>query len=220
MPGDVFTVIAALLGGAAGAIGGQVIGHLLERKRTAAVNRSQLVGGYLWQMQDASESLWRRLQNLAEQPGPTVIRDTYYEESTLYAIARFLAQKQRLGADGVYALVSGPRGPAGDRLRRSLESVERELGRDAGGGNAFYRYNRLALAETAMRHTEGGTALAGYQDFVAKVKEDVNAEFVAPAREFVRNLDEPTLRKLMEATEDAGRTLAATTGLRWLNQPG
>ena len=54
--------------------------------------RKSLANRYLLQLQDAIESLWRRLANVKEGGGGEKrMEDEYYEVSSLYALACVLA---------------------------------------------------------------------------------------------------------------------------------
>jgi hypothetical protein len=64
--------------------------------------RRALVGRHLWQLQDAAETLWYRLQNLKDQGGRYVMTEDYFAETTVYALGRVLAVERIFGLEGVY----------------------------------------------------------------------------------------------------------------------
>src|SRR5437870_10810424 len=74
----------------------------LAEESEKAKRRSALVSRYLFQLQDAVEALWFRLNNLSAQGGRAVMDKTYFEMTTLYALGRVLASERILALEGVY----------------------------------------------------------------------------------------------------------------------
>lgn len=128
-PLEMNTWIAALIGAVIGSIGGQLVASIYDRRRTRIANRRITVSRYLVQLQDAIESLAARASNVSRQGGLAVMKSEYYLESTLFALALFLAQKRRLVTDGAYAQVADFDEGLATELENNLEEVESILGR-------------------------------------------------------------------------------------------
>jgi hypothetical protein len=65
------TVLAALIGAVIGSLGAVLVEAHLKRRAEETARRQILVRRYLFQLQDAAESLWFRLYNL-NFPGRSV----------------------------------------------------------------------------------------------------------------------------------------------------
>jgi hypothetical protein len=80
---EAFTAVGAALAGAVAAFAFQRLSA--ERDR-----RELLLRRYLAQLQDASESLWYRLENLAYKSASTVTDPEYLITTTMYTLGRAL----------------------------------------------------------------------------------------------------------------------------------
>src|SRR5437764_3214544 len=87
----VSTIVAALIGSVIGSVGAVLTDHWLTGRSEKFHRRELLVQRYLFQLQDALETLYYRLHNLAKRSGRSVMSDEYFEKSTLYALGRVLA---------------------------------------------------------------------------------------------------------------------------------
>src|SRR5438067_237204 len=76
-----------------------------DREHMAAQRRQALARQYLFGLQDAAESLRRRLHNWAEEGGQGFSDSHdpgYWDITTLYAVARALAAERLLAVEAVY----------------------------------------------------------------------------------------------------------------------
>jgi hypothetical protein len=65
MPTYVATLLGALIGAVIGSVGAAIVSHWLTLRREEIRAREYLVQRHLFQLQDATETLWYRLHNLA-----------------------------------------------------------------------------------------------------------------------------------------------------------
>jgi hypothetical protein len=137
-----------LIGAIAGAISAAVLrllDDIIRRRGERDRERQELIGRYLLQLQDSVESLWYRLNNLANRLGGKIVSDQYFKMSMLYALGLVLAYKRILLLDGIYPKLEQLYHGMGDGLRMELQKIDDLL--DKGD---FFRYERLALAETLL----------------------------------------------------------------------
>ena len=83
MPQWLVSLLAALIGAGVGSIGAVIAADWRKRKAETSERREVLVQRYLFQLQDAIESAWYRLENLARRVGRLVMPDQYLETTTL-----------------------------------------------------------------------------------------------------------------------------------------
>jgi hypothetical protein len=86
-------------------VGTALISEWLKQKAEKVTLQQSLTNRYLLQLQDAIESLWYRLDNIKNKGGRQIMQDSYYEESTLYALASVLAYSRIYLFDGVYSQI-------------------------------------------------------------------------------------------------------------------
>jgi hypothetical protein len=104
VPEWLVTLLSTLAGGAI-AFGTVLLQQRSARQAEADARRERLTTRYLYQLQDAADSLWFRLDNLSERSGAPVMdaRDPLYREvTTLYALGRLLAVQRMLTLDGIW----------------------------------------------------------------------------------------------------------------------
>jgi hypothetical protein len=103
MPTYVATLLGALIGALIGSVGAVLIRHWLTIRREENRAREELVQRHLFQLQDATESLWFRLHNLAFRGGVAAMRDPkYFKITTLYALGKLLAVERIFALEGIY----------------------------------------------------------------------------------------------------------------------
>lgn len=68
------TIIAALIGAAGGSVGATIVGNLFKHRSERTSQLKNLVNRYFLQLQDATESLWFRLDNIKDRE-PAAIED-------------------------------------------------------------------------------------------------------------------------------------------------
>jgi hypothetical protein len=189
MPQWLASLIAALIGASVGSIGAVIASDWRKRKAEMSERREALVQRYLYQLQDAAESLWYRLQNLLEEGGRSLMEDQYFETTTLYALGRVLAIERSLALEGVY--------PQLERLYPALGSFLRDHRVDHALPETFFQYDRLALAEAIMERDGDRFRPSTYLEFRRRYESEDAGErkWLSPAREAVESLDP-------EATED------------------
>ena len=148
------TAVAALVGAALGVL----LKHWLEGRNRRAREREELVQRYLFQLQDAVDSLWYRLDNLKNQGGGSVMSDDYREVATLYAFGRVLAIERIMLMRGVYPQIRNRYRTLGEFLMK--ERLDLQL-----TGLDFHQYHRIALAETAVDREEQLLRTGTFLDF-------------------------------------------------------
>ena len=131
-----------------------------ESDRRASDFFHALAQSYLFQLQEAVESLRHRINNWADREGPrwSESKDPgYWEITTLYAVGRALGAERVLSLEGVY--------PALKRVGRGLapRQVEDAV-RQAMEPNLFF-YHRLTLAESVLDRGPDGFRLLTYTEF-------------------------------------------------------
>jgi hypothetical protein len=115
---------------------------------------------YLFQLQEAVDSLRYRIDNWAHRGGPGYVDSKdpgYWEITTLYALGRALGAERLLALEGVYVELER----IGLRLvQRQVEEAVHQAMR----GNLFF-YHRLTLAESVLDRTSDGFRLLTYTEF-------------------------------------------------------
>ena len=149
------TIIAAIVGAAGGSVGATIVGNLFRHRSKRTSQLKNLVNRYFLQLQDATESLWFRLDNIKKRGQADIeeqLSREYYQESTVYAFACFLAYKTIM--DGVYSQIVQLKPDVGSKLKDKLIGIEEIMEEKQDGKHQFYNYDRLALAEAVMEKSE------------------------------------------------------------------
>jgi hypothetical protein len=201
---EVATVVAALIGAVIGSLGAVWLG---EHQRREA-RRRVLVGGYLFQLQDAAESLWRRLDNLKNRGGRAVMSETYFAQTTLYALGRVLAMERIMGLEGIHPELVQLYPTLSTSLKRNRFDATLE-------GKGFHRYDRLTLAETVIEREDGRFRLRTFVEFRRRYEDESLGEraWLAPAVTAVQGLDDTVLGRLMTGLAEIARELEPITAL-------
>lgn len=201
------TILAALIGSVIGSLGAVLFESRLKRRAEETARREILVRRYLFQLQDAAESLWFRLYNLNFQDGRGVMDDEYFANTMLYALGRVLAIERILVLEGIYP---------------ELEALYPELGEflkanrlDPKLADTVYQYHRLALAESMIERAEDGFRPSTYLEFRRRYESSEHGEqqWLAPALEGIRSLQKETYVELMSSLHTVTARLVSETGL-------
>ena len=206
------TVIASLIGAVFGSLGGQWLRYRFQMRAEEARTRRDVAQRHLIQLQDAMESLYFRLANLATDTERDLLQYPYYAQSTIYALSNFLAHKRRLMLEGAYALldVHGPTFP--HELEVALESVEKQLGREWVPEDNFFRYQRQAAGESLLIWDDGWR-VADFAEFTARHDQGELETSLKGVREFLswhKSIDWSVIR---DRLGDALRLVAQRTGI-------
>jgi hypothetical protein len=159
------TLLSTLAGGAI-AFGTVLLQQRSARRAEADSRRERLRSRYLYQLQDAADSLWFRLHNLTERSGAPVMdaRDPLYREvTTLYALGRLLAVHRMLTLDGVW-----PELARFQDITRPLRALTREDAWPSG----LLHYDRMALGEAVLERDDEGFRTSTYLEFRRRYESD------------------------------------------------
>lgn len=157
MSDTVASLFAALIGAVVGSIGGAVIQSWLSTRAEKSRRREDLVQRYLYQLQDAVESLYHRLKNLESAGGRSVMEDQYFATSSLYSLGRVLALERILLLEGVY--------PQLQRVNPGMGEFLKTHRLDGHLGKVLYQYDRLVLAEAVMEREGPHFRTSTYLEF-------------------------------------------------------
>jgi hypothetical protein len=201
------TVLAALIGAVIGSLGAVLFEARLKRRAEEAARREILVRRYLFQLQDAAESLWFRLYNLNFRGGRWVMSDDYFANTTLYALGRVLAIERVLALEGLYPELEALYPELGEFLKRNR--LDPKL------AGTVYQYHRLALAEAMIEREESGFRPSTYLEFRRRYESTEHGEqnWLAPALEGIRSLEKETVEEMMSSLHTIARRLESETRL-------
>jgi hypothetical protein len=203
MSKETVAIVAALIGAVIGSLGAQIVADRLLRMRERRQRARDLVRLHLIQLEDAAESLFRRLDNVKSGGGKELMGDEYYLTSMLYALGSFLAHKRIFLLEGHYAVLDELHRSQGTELQGYLEAVERKLDPHAMG--PFFRYDRLALAESVMRWSDGDVRICSSLDFRSAYAGQ-QRQSIRIARRYLRDTrkpqQQPFIRSALQPAED------------------
>lgn len=212
------TAVIAVLAGAAAT-------YFFQAWRARRVRRSLLLTRYLAQLQDASESLWYRLLNLAYERASQASDEAYLVTTSMYTLGRALGLERMLSLEGLYPELwkRFPRlkGKVSPRLiDRAVEETTKA--RDVelrtveettkARGVELQHYDRLALAEAAVERDEERFRPSTFLEFRRRV-EGPDSAWWEPARAAVTALQDSTdaVLPLMETLESLALALSQVT---------
>lgn len=115
---------------------------------------------YLFQLQEAIESLRHRVNNWADRGGARYSESKdpgYWEITSLYALGRALGAERMLALEGVY--------PALERAGRGLAPRQVEDAVQQAMRHHLFFYHRLTLAESVLDRAPDGFRLLTYTEF-------------------------------------------------------
>jgi hypothetical protein len=204
---EAVTILVALIGAVGGSLGAVWLAARHRRLEEERARQRVVVERHLFQLQDAVESLWHRLDNLKNDVGRSVMSDDYFAQTTLYALGRVLAIERILGL-GVYAEIARDNADLAEFLRtHRLDPTFEHTG--------FYKYDRLTLAELVLDREGERFRPSLYVEFRKRYEspESVEQHWLAPARDKVAKFDDQQLEKLMQCLEPIAGRLARETEL-------
>jgi hypothetical protein len=207
MPAWLASLLAALIGAGAGSIGAVITSDWRKRKAETSERREAVVQRYLFQLQDAAETLWYRLDNVSRSGGRLVMDDAYFETTTLYALGRVLAIERLLALEGAY--------PQLERLYPNLggflmeHRIDYEL-----AGTGFYQYDRIALAEAVVERETDRFRPSTYLEFRRRYEstESPEKEWLKPARNAVQSLSEQKTERVKAELRTVALRISRDTG--------
>ena len=181
MSDAVIALIGAFLGGAAAVVGAAVqarsaaklderrLGVDEARRREEAAEQARdrqrsLGRRYLYQYEDAVDSVRHRLENWAKRGGQRYAESKdpgYWEATTLYAMGRALGAERVLALEAVYMELEAL--STDRRVELRPRAVDEAL--EAVMGDYLFHYHRLALAEAVLERDEAGFRLLTYTEF-------------------------------------------------------
>lgn len=149
MPTYAAIILGALIGAVIGSVGAAIVSHLLTLSREEDRAREYLVQRHLFQLQDATESLWYRLYNLAFRGGIDAMRDPeYFKITTVYSLAKLLAVERIFTLEGIYPQLDAAYGEA-STLRRLIQFSRKPRNETGPKLGKFLREHRTDLK---LRH--------------------------------------------------------------------
>jgi hypothetical protein len=206
------TVIASLIGAVLGSLGGQWLRYRFQVRAEVARTRRDVAQKHLIQLQDAMESLFFRMSNLASDTDRQLLQYPYYNRSTIYAIANFLAHKRRLMIDGAYALLDVHGEAFPHELEGALELVEKELGREWIPGGSFFRYQRQEAGEALLVWNEGWR-VSNYAEFSERLDHGELEPRLKGVRDLLSEHEHVDWNVIRDRVGDALRLVAQRTGI-------
>jgi hypothetical protein len=207
MPAWLASLLAALIGAAAGSIGAVITSDWRKRKAETSERREAFVQRYLFQLQDAAETLWYRLDNVSRRGGRLVMDDAYFETTTLYALGRVLAIERLLALEGAYPQLERLYPGLGDFVMK--HRIHYEL-----SGTGFYQYDRIALAEAVVERETDRFRTSTYLEFRRRYEstESQEKEWLKPARDAVQSLTEQKTERLKVELRTVALRISHETG--------
>jgi len=207
------TVLAALIAAGLGGLGGAWYQARLRRKSEESDRRALLRKRYFFQLQDATQSLWYRFDNLANESGRTVMEDDYYATTTLYALGRVLAIERIFALEGLYPELQSLYPPTDDSPGLGDFLINRSLNRKLG---AVYEYHRLALAEAILESAGDGYRASTFGTFRAMYESSDRTarDWFQPALRAIeseRSLSNDTINEAMGALKEVALRMSSET---------
>jgi hypothetical protein len=203
MSEPVTTIVAALIGAVLGSGGAVLIQYLLTSRSEKLHRREILIQRYLFQLQDALEMLWYRLDNLANNFGRAVMSEEYFVKTTLYVLGRVLALERIFMLEAVYPQLDTIYPGLGKWLKQNRFDLNL-LGYLEWQTFDFYQYDRFLLAEAVIIH-EGDVfrtatyleAKRGYEE-----KEALEKEWIERAKQVILSFDDEQNRERVNGLLD------------------
>jgi hypothetical protein len=213
MWGPAATVLAALIAAGLGGLGGAWFQARLQRKSEQYDRRALLRRRYFFQLQDATQSLWYRLNNLANEFGRTVMEDDYYATTTLYALGRVLAIERIFALEGIYPELQSLYPPSDGAAGLGDFLIKRSLNRKLA---AVYEYHRLALAEAILVSDGDGYRVSTFGNFRAMYEsaDRTARDWFRPALQAIeseKSLSNDTINEAMDALKEVALRMSGET---------
>jgi hypothetical protein len=203
-------LLAALIGALVGSIGAVLVEHRLSGRAEGRRRRQVLIRQDLFQLQDSLESVRRRLLNLLEQSGASVMTERYRQMTTLYAFAVVLAIERKFAREAVYFELNDYWAGLGDFLRNKRFEV-------ALRGLHIHHYRRLALADVASIRDGDSDRTRSLLEFLTayeQLEPDIREEFVAPFLARIEKGDPSRLQSIVQHCGEVVDRIASVTGVQ------
>lgn len=152
-------IVSALIGALIGSIGAVITSHFLSKKYQLEKDKEFITQKYLSQYQDSLESLWFRIHNIHKNDAKSVMSESYFNESTLYALGRVLAYERLMNFDGIYALLlkKYPKQGPINNTKIDLQLINMN----------FHQYDRILLADLVLKRlSNGDLKIKTYAEFL------------------------------------------------------
>ena len=207
----IITLLPALIGAISGSFGGNIISNHLKEKNERESKRRYIIDTYLIQLQDFTEALWHRFNNIKNKGGRMVMDSNYFEESTLYSLGCILAYRRILLFDGIYSQIDKLIPGLGIFLKEKLNDIDKILD---SGKVSLYRYNRLLLAEVIIQKENGKLNVCSYLKFKELYEDSPRIkDFLKPSKKWVSNLKGHEVEPLMMILGEIVKKLVKETGI-------
>ena len=199
-------VVAVLVGAAAT--------FAIQEWRAERSRREVILTRYLAQLQDACESLWFRLKNLAYDKAASVSTPEYLVTTTMYTLGRVLGIERTLALEGLYPEIWKRFPELEPVLRRRV--VDDAVSAATKQAKELQQYDRVALAEAAVERDGAGFRQSTFLEFRTRV-DGAERSWWAPARASVAELEdnrtavEPLMTTLKQLTDALGKITEMTT---------
>ena len=196
-------VVAVLVGAAAT--------FVFQQWRAERERREIILTRYLAQLQEACESLWYRLKNLAFESADVASDPDYLVTTTMYTLGRALGIERMLALEGRYPQIWKRFSQLTPILkRRVIDDAVSTATKEA--ASELQHYDRVALAEAAVERDGAGFRPSTFLEFRRRV-EGPERDWWKPARASVaalQNQPDP-VAPLMNALRALAVELSATT---------
>lgn len=207
----IITLLPALIGAISGSFGGNVISNYIKEKSERESKRRFIIDTYLIQLQDFTEALWHRFNNIKNKGGRMVMDNSYFEESTLYSLGCILAYRRILLFAGIYSQIDTLIPGLGVFLKEKLNDLDKILDT---GRVSLYRYHRLLLAEVIIDKENGKLNVCSYLKFKELYEDKPRIkEFLKPSKEWVSNLKGHEVEPLMMILSEIIKRIVKETGI-------
>ena len=188
---DGIAIVISLIGAAIGGLGGTFVGYFLQEKRRKQKINELMVKQYLSQFQNFSESLWFRFHNIMFKRGINAMNDDYFKQTTLYALASFLAYKWIMTLEGINAQIELLEIKLDDDIKKNIhisgDNLE-EIGKSL--FKQMYYYDKRSLAESVLEKKDGVWMISKFIDFKKKYFDEKNNSEIDAGKNLVEKLGE------------------------------
>jgi hypothetical protein len=143
------------------------------------------------------------------------MENLYYEESTLYGLGVVFAYNRILLLEGIYSQIQILIPGLGNFLKEKLKNIESVIDNRFSFRAAFYRYDRLGLADSVLQRVNGKFQTSTYLEFKEKYEgKDSNIKSsLQPAKEFVASLNGSEVDPIMKELRDIAFRIKNETGI-------
>ena len=180
-----------------------------QEERTALLHdrRRVLARRYLFQLGDAVDSLQHRVDNWAHRGGLEFSEGRfpgYWEVTSLYAVARALGAEHILDLEGVYVEL---RAISPDEAAKLPQHAVEQAVTEAFG---FFRYHRMALAESVLDRAGDEFRLLIYSEFLRRYEDpEWNLKsLLEPVREALSSVQKERFEILEQSLADLSTSIS------------